>query len=590
MACVGARRTHPTRARSSERYWCSTVDLLAIHSKIVGTHRNAGGSRGVSKSLVITVVAVVVLIAAVGSWFWLSNRSASESRSAAGQCIEGAVDLRVTVDPDIAAPVRAAADRYNSSAPQVRDHCAKVSVTATPTAAMVAGLTAPEWDQKLGPQPALWIPSSTRAVEQMRVPGLVQGTPASIAASPIVVAVPDQLRQAMERAELSWSDLARLQQGTLGDIGLGSWGPLRMALPAGDSSLAAAVAVGSAVSGSDPLTDSAANSGQVIAAVSGLAAEAPKSTDGTALDAVSGSGQSAESPIHAVAVTEQQATSAAGVGQFRPTGAQPVADYPATMITGNWVDKTQNLVAGVFADYLRAPEQQKLFTDNGFQTPAATPVPVPAKSVLDRIQSAIDNPVLGVQSTVLIDTSASMAVADGPMSRLNNSLAAVRSTLDTMPPDFGAGAWIYAGTLANGNPYRAIAPTAPLTQQHRSELSTALGDVALAGSQTDQTYPALEAAYRSAVQDYASGKTNSVLLITGGPNDNSSISGDQLPAEISAAGDAAHPVRVDVIVVGGPGSDALQKVAEQTGGSYTKVTTSDDMSFGTAVNHALTTP
>jgi len=68
------------------------------------------------------------------------------------------------------------------------------------------------------------------------------------------------------------------------------------------------------------------------------------------------------------------------------------------------------------------------------------------------------------------------------------------------------------------------------------------------------------------------------------------VTGDQLIADITAATDAAHPVRVDVIVVGGQGAQTLQNLAQKTGGTYTKVSTSDDMTFGTAVNHALTTP
>ncbi|MEV5650690.1 substrate-binding domain-containing protein [Nocardia sp. NPDC052254] len=536
------------------------------------------------------MVAVLLLIAAVGTWFWLSGRSNSESNSAAGQCIEGPVTLTVTVDPDIAEPVRAAADRYNATSPQVRDHCAKVSVTDRPTAAMVGGLTSPDWNSALGPQPGLWIPNSTRAIEQMRVPGLVQGAPASVAVSPIVVAAPDQLAQALTKADLSWSDLQRLQRGSLGDVGFGSWGGLKMALPPGDASLAAAVAVGSAVSGSDPLDDESAKSGQVVAAISGLASEAPESTDaGAALATIADSDHAPSATIHAVAVTEQLAKTHPGVGIFRPTGAAPVADHPAAMLTGSWVDKTQNLVAGMFADYLRAPQQQKLFTDSGFQPAAANPPPTPAKSVLDSVQSVLNHPVLGVQSTILIDTSASMAVTDGSMSRLNNALAAVQSTLDTMPPDFGAGAWVYARDIEGGKPYRVVAPTAALSTAHRSELSSALGHVALSGSDTDRTYQTLEAAYRSAGEDYAAGKTNSVLLITGGPNDQSSVTGDQLVSEITG-GDPAHKVRIDVIVVGGQGNQTLQNLAQKTGGSYTKVTTSDDMGFGTAVNHALTTP
>lgn len=561
---------------------------MTIDWPTVGTHRTEGGIRGVSKGVVIAVVAVVLVIVGIGSWIWFNGQSASENRAAAGQCVEGDLNLPVTVDPDIAAPVRAAADHYNAGSPIVGDHCVKVNVTSQPTTAMVAGLTAPNWNAALGPQPALWIPSSSRAVEQMRVPGLVQGAPASLASSPIVVAVPDQLRKALEKSKLSWSDLPGLQRRPLSDLGLSGWDSLRMALPAGQESLAAAVAVGSAVSGSDPLTDEAAKSGQVVTAVSNLAAGAPSTATAAALDSIADTAHAASAPVHAIPVTEQQAKAHPGVSEYRPVGANVTDDFPVAQLMGSWVDRNQSLAAGTFSDYLRAPAQQKLFIDNGLQPPAPNPVPAPPKSVLTSVQSVLSHPVLGIQSTLVLDTSAAMATNDGSISRLNNSLMAVQSTLDTMPPDFGFGAWVYAHDLAGGKPYRIVAPTATLTSSHRSELSAALGHVALAGSTTDRTYATLEAAYHNAVSSYASGKTNSILLITGGPNDDSGASTDQLAAQIS--GDSSHKVRVDVIVVGGQGAQPLQELSKKTGGTYTKLASSDDMAFGTAVNHALTTP
>ncbi len=540
----------------------------------------------------VSVVAALLVVAAVGGWFWLRGHSASSDRSAAGECVEGQSALAVTVDPDIATPVRAAADRYNATKPKVRDHCVSVTVNVQPSAAMVAAFTAGSWDAKMGPRPALWIPDSSRSVEQMRVPGLIEGAPASVATSPIVLAVPDQLRQAMEKAKTGWSDLPRLQQGSLGDIGLNGWGGLRMAMPAGDNTLAAALAVGSNVSGADPLSDEGVRSGQVISAISLLAADAPRSDDGTGAPAsLVGAPGGADDAIHATAVTEQQLKSAGGAAAFRPDGAKtPVADFPAALLTAPWVDKTQNLVAGIFADYLRAPEQQKLFADNGFEAAAQTTSPVPPKSVLDQVKSVLANPVLGVQSTVLLDTSASMGATDGSLTRLGNTLGALMSTLDTMPPDFGLGVWTYAGDTGGGTPYEVVSRTGPLNQQHRTELMSALGNVTATTSRTDRTYPALEAAYRSAISGYATGRTNNVLLITGGPNDDSSITGDKLIADITAATDAAHPVRIDVIVVGGQGTPTLQTVAQKTGGTYTRLASTNDLTFGTAVNQALTTP
>ena len=225
------------------------------------------------------MVAVLLLVVAVVGWFWLGRHSAAESRNAAGECVEGPSTVNVTVDPDIATQIRAAADRLNAVKPHVRDHCITIEVNPQPSAAMVAGFSAKSWDTRLGAPPALWIPDSSRSVESMRTPGVIEGTPAAVAVSPVVLAVPDQLRQALTTNKIGWSDLPKLQQGSLSQVGLSGWGGLRMAMPAGDSTVAAATAVGAAVSGSDPLTDESAKSGQVVSAISRLAQGAPQVSD-----------------------------------------------------------------------------------------------------------------------------------------------------------------------------------------------------------------------------------------------------------------------------------------------------------------------
>ncbi|MFE2958143.1 VWA domain-containing protein [Nocardia tengchongensis] len=555
----------------------------------MGTHRAAGGSRGVSKGPVIAIVAVIVLALAVVGWAWLSDRSKQNDSRAASSCVDGTATLAVTVDPDVLTPVKAAADRFNATKPHVRDHCAQVNVTAQPSAAMVAAFRANKWDPALGPQPALWIPQSSRAVEQMRVPGLIAGTPAPIAVSPVVLALPEELRHALDTAKVHWADLPKLQAGSLADAGLSGWGKLRLALPAGDSSLAVAAAVGSGVSGTDPLDEKAVATGQVISAISNLAAFAPPAKDVEgALTELAGATDAAAA-LHAVPATEQQVRAHPGLATFRPDAAGPVADYPAAQLTGPWVDQTQNLIAGLFADFLRAPDQSKLFTDNGFGA-AAPAAKVPAKAVLDKVDQILAHPVLGVQATVLLDVSSSMSAAEGYGTRLANAAAALTSTMGVMPPEFGLGVWEYSKNLDGNNPYKVLTPTAPLTDTQRNALSQALSTVVASPSKPDRTYPTLEAAYKNVLANYAAARTNSILLITDGPEDDSPVTGDQLLADIAAATDPAHPVRVDVIVIGGAGTQTLQTLAQRTGGTYTKVGTTADLPFGTAVSQALTTP
>ncbi|WP_307817339.1 VWA domain-containing protein [Nocardia acididurans] len=556
----------------------------------MGTHRAASRSRGVSRGPVIAVVAVIVLVLAVGGWIWLQQRADRQDSAAAASCVEGTTTLAVTVDPAIAAPVRAAADRYNATAPVVRDHCAQVAVNPQPSAAVAAAFASNTWDPALGAQPALWIPDSARSIELMRVPGLVQGTPAPVAVSPIVLAVPAELRQALESAKVTWADLPTLQQGSLANAGLPQWGGLRLAMPSGATALGVATAVGSGVSGTDPLDETAARSGQVVSAISGLAAGAPAAQDTEAALTALNAAPEADAAMHAVAATEQQIRGRAALTAFRPTGNGPQADYPAAQISGSWVDRTQNQVAGLFADFLRAPEQSTLFTDNGFAAAPPATAAVPARAVLEKLNQVLAHPVLGVQATVLLDTSSSMSTQDGGLTRLANSIGALVSTMNVMPPDFGMGVWAYAKNLDGSTPYKILTPTAPLTVDQRTALTQSLTTATASTSKTDRTYPTLQAAYRSALTGYAAARTNSILLITDGPDDDSPVTGDQLLADLTAAMDPAKPVRIDVIVINGPGTQTLQTLAQRTGGSYTKLATSNDLAFGTAVSQALTTP
>lgn len=530
-----------------------------------------------------------MVIVAVFAWFQLSDRAESSDVAAAAECVEGPATLDVTVDPAIAGPVRAAAERYNASKPRVRDHCARVEVAARPSAALVAGLAdTGKWDPALGPKPGLWIADSSRSIDLVRVPGLIEGTPASIATSPIVLAVPDALRQALEEHKVAWSDLPRLQQGSLDELGLSGWGGLRMALPSGDATTAAAASIGAAVSGTEPLTEQAAGSGQVVAAISGLAAGAEVSADlVSAMAAISA--EPAGDAVHAVAATEQQLGSG-GLTAFRPIGTAPMADYPAALLSGPWVDKTQNLIASRFIDFLRAPEQAGALATEGFGPAIGSAPPNPDKATLQKVQTTLANPVLGVNATVLLDVSSSMGTSDGSMTRLANAGAALASTLTVMPPDFGLGLWTFGKNLDGTTPYKVQVPTGLLTDAQRTAVGSAVTSTKATQSTTDQAYPSLLAAYRAAVADWSPGRTNSILLITDGPDDDSSVTGPALVAEITAAAAAGKPVRVDVIVIGGQGTQTLQTVAQQTNGTYTKLPTSNDLGFGTAVVKALTTP
>ncbi len=78
---------------------------------------------------------------------------------------------------------------------------------------------------------------------------------------------------------------------------------------------------------------------------------------------------------------------------------------------------------------------------------------------------------------------------------------------------------------------------------------------------------AVGAAYASAVQAYAAGQPNMVLVITDGRNDGRTTL-SELSATIDKERNPAKPVRIDVVAIGAePDTDALRRITTQTGGT-----------------------
>lgn len=550
------------------------------------------------------VVALVLVVALIFGWFKLRDTVSDQSSAAAGTCVEGDSTLAVTVDPTIAPQIQGAAEKYNATKPVVRDHCVSVSVTAKPTRTVEGGLGG-KWDDSVqGPKPALWIPqSSVSAQRASAVKGLVDGEPKSLVSSPVVLGVQPLLQQALTRANIGWQDLPRLQGNSdaLGPLGLPGWGGLRLATPDGSDTSAVldAVAAATANAGVGPLPDDAVDSPAVITAVSTLAAGAgaatgdKPATSSDALEALAEQTDRAGAPFHAVATTAQQATRVANgsdkVAAFVPAGPAPVAEYPTTLLAGDWVDETQNRSAALFVDFLRQPEQVSAFTDAGFATAAPEnslrPAALPAQ---DRLADLLANPRLGTNVTVLLDISSSMAATEGGGTRLGNVTTALRDQVRAASDSSQVGVWLYAKNLAGTTPYRIASPVAPLTADHRTEVDQALGAAQPNNVAKDNTYPSLIAAYKAAVAGFVPGQANSILLVTDGPDDDSPVTGQDLLARIAAAGDPAKPVRIDFVVAGpGSSSDTLQTLAQRTGGTLTALPSSAGPQLPEAVAKAF---
>jgi len=185
-------------------------------------------------------------------------------------------------------------------------------------------------------------------------------------------------------------------------------------------------------------------------------------------------------------------------------------------------------------------------------------------------------------STVLLDVSASMSAAEDGTTRLDATSRALGVRIGALPDSAGVGLWTFSTDLNSGLPYRVNVPTGALSDDtRRQNLQSVLSSLTPA-SGTSLNF-SVGAAYTSAVQGYAAGHPNSVLLITDGPNDGRTTLAE-LQASIDKARDPAKPVRIDVVAIGAqPDAAALRQLTGTTGGTLLRTGVPD----GTPLTAAL---
>ncbi|WP_299572028.1 hypothetical protein [uncultured Williamsia sp.] len=350
--------------------------------------------RRVSRGVVLSVAALVVVAVLVVVWVVLGRSLRDDSTAAAQTCVEGPETVSVVADADIAEPLGRIAAAYSATKPVVRDKCITVSVRPVDPKTTLDGLTG-TWDTaSMGAFPAAWVPASSVWSAQLLTArsSVVDGDPESLVTSPVVLAVAPQFARAAA-GKLSWIEVPTLTRddAALSRFGLSGWGPLRMALPVGpgtDASVLAAQAVATEVSrvGSAGLTVEDARSAQVTSTIAALRAEAPQSVDGSASRTLPTvvDGDPARARVHAVPITEQalysatRRTGAPGVVELLPTGYTPSADFPVVDLTGPQVDAAAAESVTAFFRFARMPEQLSTLTRLGFRGAAAGATPTAA--------------------------------------------------------------------------------------------------------------------------------------------------------------------------------------------------------------------
>jgi hypothetical protein len=574
-----------------------------------GSHRAVtAGRRGVSMSIIVALVAVVVLVGGVIVWRFFGDALSSRSDAAAARCVDGDLNVAVLADPTIADQIQTLAKSYNDSADPVGDRCVKIGVKPAESDQVLAGFTG-DWPGDLGERPALWVPAS--GVSEARLEGAkgaqTVSDSRSLVTSPVVLAVRPELKDAL--GQQNWSTLPGLQTNPAGLDGLNlpGWGGLKLALPlTGDadaSYLAAeAVAAASAPAGQP------ASAG--VGAVNTLMAGAPELPDKSAkaaMDALLDASDPATAPVHAVATTEQQLfqrgaalpDAKSTVASWLPPGPTATADYPTVLLAGDWLSQEQVAAASEFARFMRKPEHLSELAKAGFRTDGATPpasdvtnfAPVSAplavgdKAMRTTLADALTSPTQAAAATIMLDES--MTADEGGKSRLANTTAALNARLRALPPNAAVGLWTFNGT-AGTSQITAGPLSDPVGDQPRSAALASTLDGLSASGGGAVSFTTLRLVYNEALSNFRQGQPNSVLVITEGPHTDQTLGGDGLQAFVRDAVDPARPVAVNVIDFGAdPDQSTWQSVAQITGGTYQNVDSSTSPDLTAAITKML---
>lgn len=566
-----------------------------------GSHRTVTqGRRGVSVGVIAALVTVVVVVGGVILWRFFGDALSDRSTVAASQCLQGEMTVAVLADPSIAEPLGPLAEKFNSTASPVGDHCVSVTVQPADSDAVISGLSG-DWPADLGDKPALWIPGSSVSPARLQAavdPRTITASK-SLVTSPVLLAIRPELKPALE--DQSWGALPGLQSNptALDGLNLRGWGSLRLALPTNGDSDAAylaaeAVAADAAPSGA-PATDGSA-------AVRTLRSGQPELADSSAETAMSvllDEPNPAGADVHAVATTEQQLFTRSGelpdaastVASWLPPGPVAVADFPAVLLGGDWLSNEQVSAASQFERFLREPDQQAALSEAGFRTEGATPAGtdvVAFAPVTDTLSIGDDE-----QRVSLADALTAPATSPAVTIMLDRSLdrgpvvAALEERFAAMAPNAVVGLTTFDG----GASTTAVA-AGPLSDDVGGQPRDRALDAALSGLSPGASgavsFTTLRNVYGDAQADFRPGQTNSVLVITAGPHTDQSLGSEGLQDLIRSGNDPARPVAVNVINVGDdPDRPTWEAVAELSGGTYQNVPNTGAPEFGSALEEML---
>jgi Ca-activated chloride channel homolog len=581
---------------------------------VAGRHvRRRRGARWLP--LVGTAVAVALIFLVVQARPYLERRNLLPG----GDGCDRTLTVNVVTGPELAGLLSQLAGDYAQGRHRVGNQCVQPTVTADEPGAVVHYL-ARDWKRSGGAAPDVWLPASSTWADvlEARRPGLLDGQRPKVATSPLVIAMPRPMAQALgwPKRPLGWGELLAAMRDPAGwaRFGQPKWGPVLVGKTDPHLSTAGMQAgVAAVLSSTGKLKDPAAAAAdrRLAATVVGVErAPGPYAGSSTALltdlqraDDRGGALRFASAlPLTEKSLRDYNLGNPSGnpetLGQHRrpkvplvavyPREGTFVADHPFLTLRAPWVGEEKRRAAADFLRFLRSDPVQARLLAAGFRTwqgtagPEATTangilpgepravLPSPPAKLVQAIDVSWEKARKRGNVLAVIDASGSMAgqVQGTRSSKLDLVKEAAGGALPLFSDQDRLGLWQFSSHLDGDRPYRIVVPLGRVSGTPRRQAMAGGLRAMRPGGRTglyETTLAAVDYMRRHWVPD----RINTVVLLTDGEDDNTA-SGLTLAALVKRleAANRDRPVRV-ITIAYGPEADtnALRQIAGATKGA-----------------------
>ncbi|MCW2915064.1 MAG: von Willebrand factor type [Actinomycetia bacterium] len=559
-------------------------------------------------------VTAVLVAVVVGGFVVLLKNSGKQNCS-------GTVRLRMAASQDTVGLLQRAADDYGKKH-TVGGKCVAVTVdsknSGTAMNALVKG-----WDETTdGPRPDVWSPASNvwvtllrqRAQSSDKTVPLPQGDPQPIMTSPLTIAMPKPMAQAIgwPGKAIGWDELAKLAQDPKGWAAYGhpEWGKFKLGKTnpnLSTSGLNATVGAYFASAGTTAdLTEDDVLSTKNQTFVRNLESSIVHYGDTTltflsALQRADDKGR-ALSYISAVTVEEDSVwaynqgdpTGDPGLIGKHPKPRTPlVAIYPKEgtiysdhpYVALSWMDPEKQKVSDDFLKYLHGDEAQTGFQKFGYRgwqgtsggeinqgngllaDGPKTKLNLPSAAVLSKLLDAWGELRKPAKVLLVVDRSGSMqeGVPGTGKSKLDLARSAAANSLSEFRGQDKVGLWMFSSRLRGEQDWQELQPIAQMDAGHRSALKQSVSTLTVGGG--TGLYNTTAAAYDAIRSGREENSINAVVVLTDGKNERPGSL--ELSALINKLSDKeSEQVRVFTIAYGQDADqNVLRQIAEATDGA-----------------------